>query len=80
MAERLLRLDDVKDRTSLPQSTIYALMCKGEFPKNVKRGKTALWLESEIDGYIRSLVEQRDNQTPSTQSAQLCIISARSGK
>jgi len=60
MTERLLKITDVKDRTALAQSTIYSLMNKGEFPRNVKRGKTALWLESEIEGYIKMLKEQRD--------------------
>lgn len=60
MAERLLRLNDVKERTALPQSTIYALMYKGGFPRSVKRGRTVLWLESEIDGYIKMLKDQRD--------------------
>ena len=65
MSERLLRINEVKDRTTLAQSTIYKKMAKGTFPKNVNIGKTACWLESEIDKYIQSLVEARDKDKES---------------
>ena len=51
--ERILRRDEVERRCSVARSTIYAWMCKGQFPRQVKLGARAVgWRESDIDRWI----------------------------
>ena len=55
---RLLRLPRVKDRVGLGRSTIYALVGSGQFPRPISLGgRATAWLESDIDGWIRSKIE-----------------------
>jgi|SaaInlLV_10m_DNA_3_1039740.scaffolds.fasta_scaffold07303_3 prophage regulatory protein len=43
----------VIDRTNLSVATIYRLMSKGLFPKQIKMGiRSVGWLESDIDDFI----------------------------
>lgn len=62
MILKLIRIEAVMDKTSLAMSTIYKKMKEGTFPRNVNLGRTACWLESEIDEYILSLVDKRDKK------------------
>lgn len=58
---RLLRLNDVIERTGLGRATIYLWMQEGKFPQRVKIGShTVAWKESDIDDWIssRQYVEQ----------------------
>lgn len=58
ITERILRLKEVKARTGLPDSTVYAWMAEGRFPKAIILGKRAAgWLESEISAWIESRVQ-----------------------
>jgi predicted DNA-binding transcriptional regulator AlpA len=61
-SERLLPLSEVMRRTSKGRSAIYAaIRCKPpRFPLPVKDGISTRWVESEIDGYIRSRIAERD--------------------
>jgi len=53
MKDRLLKLREVQDATSVKKSTIYHLMSLGEFPKNIKVGsRSVAWRESEIQQWI----------------------------
>ncbi|CAN5268586.1 AlpA family transcriptional regulator [soil metagenome] len=59
MPEKVLRVHQVKDRTGLSRSGIYALQQRGEFPRSVPlsdSGRAVGWLESEIDEFIRDRV------------------------
>lgn len=50
---RLLKLADVKARTSLGHSTIYRWMGEGRFPRPVELSPGCVrWPESEIDAWI----------------------------
>ena len=50
---RLIRLETVKEMTTLSVSTIYRLMKKGQFPKQIKiTERSTRWVESEILDYI----------------------------
>ncbi|HVN45989.1 MAG TPA: AlpA family transcriptional regulator [Steroidobacteraceae bacterium] len=50
---RLLRLKEVRQRTSLSSSSIYRLSKDGLFPKPIKLSERAsAWLEAEIDQWI----------------------------
>jgi prophage regulatory protein len=57
-AQRLLRLSEVRTRIPYSRSTIYQLIAQSKFPKPIGFGGRAVaWLESEIDGWIKSRVE-----------------------
>lgn len=50
---RIIRLPEVKQRTGLSRSSIYAYIKVGTFPKQCRIGvRSAGWLESDIDGWI----------------------------
>jgi prophage regulatory protein len=64
---RVLRLEDVVQKTGLKKNTIYSRMRKGEFPKSFRIGGCAAtvgWLEEDIDEYIKNsypwVVERRE--------------------
>ena len=60
--ERLLPLSEVMRRTGKGRSSIYAAIrtTPPRFPLPVKDGISTRWVESEIDGYIRSRIAERD--------------------
>lgn len=58
MAERLLRVPEVMQRTGLSRPTIYRWMVAGTFPKAIPIGASAVgWVESEIDAWIAARVQ-----------------------
>ncbi|MGH1461281.1 MAG: helix-turn-helix transcriptional regulator [Neptuniibacter sp.] len=55
-ADRVLKLKEVMDITSLGSSTIYRHMEKGTFPKQVKIGGQRVgWMESDINKWLEKL-------------------------
>jgi len=52
MADTLLRLQAVMDRTGIKRSKVYDLVAKGEFPNPVKVGACVLWPESKVSAWI----------------------------
>lgn len=53
MPEKHLRLPAVMDVTGLSRSTIYAMMSKGEFPRQVTLGRRVVaWPESVISKWL----------------------------
>jgi len=59
MAERILRLPEVKDRTGLSRSTIYLRIKQGSFPTQIKLdGRAAGWIEEEVNGWIEQRIQQ----------------------
>lgn len=55
MPEHILRRPDVEARTGLSRSTIYELMTKGEFPKQVRLSARAVgWRESDVVRWLES--------------------------
>ena len=51
--ERLLKLDHVKDLSSLSKTTIYRMMSKGTFPQNLNiGGKTRRWRLTDINEWL----------------------------
>jgi prophage regulatory protein len=53
-----LRLTQVKQRTGLSRSSIYAKISLGEFPAPVNLGARAVaWIEAEIDQWISDRVK-----------------------
>ena len=54
----ILRLNDVKSRTGLSRSTIYARMAEGDFPSTISLGGRSVgWLETEINDWISARVQ-----------------------
>ncbi len=57
---RFLRLPDVKNRTGLSRSSIYAKVKQGIFPKYINLGPRSVgWLESEINEWIFARLQAR---------------------
>ena len=62
MAElkRFLRRPQVQEITGLPESSIYAEMAKGNFPKPIKLSANRVaWLEDEIAAWQAECLAQR---------------------
>jgi prophage regulatory protein len=58
MTERFLRMRDVKARTGLGRSTIYAYIARGQFPRPVRIGtRTSGWVSSEIDRWMHHRID-----------------------
>lgn len=54
-SERLIRIDEVQDKTGLRRSSIYEQIRAGTFPEQVKLGpRAAAWYEGEITAWIAS--------------------------
>lgn len=50
---RLLRIEEVKDKTGLSRTTIWRREREGDFPQRVKLGESAVaWREDEIEDWI----------------------------
>lgn len=58
--QTLLRLDQVRGRTGLSRSTIYAYIQDNRFPAPVQISERCVaWIESEIDGWITERIASR---------------------
>ena len=56
-ADKLLRLNSVKEATGLSKSTIYARIAEGTFPKQIPLGpRLVVWVESDIQNWIAEQV------------------------
>lgn len=54
--DRIMKLDEVMERTRLSKSMIRLKMLEGTFPKSVKTGKRLVgWRETDIDNWIAEL-------------------------
>jgi prophage regulatory protein len=59
MADSILRLPAAKARTGLSRSTIYALVARGEFPKQISLSSRAVgWMASEVDAWLQARIAQ----------------------
>ena len=60
---KLIRIKSVVDLTGLSKSYIYELCKKGLFPRSIQLvpgGTSVAWVESEIQGWIESRIQERD--------------------
>lgn len=61
--QRFMKIDEVIALTTLSETQIYRKMKAGEFPQNISIGANSkVWLESEIQQWIQSKIEQHRNQ------------------
>ncbi len=59
--KRFLRRPAVSDLTGLPESTLYALMAAGRFPRSVKIGpRASAWIEGEVVEWQKQRLAERD--------------------
>ncbi|MGK8893755.1 AlpA family transcriptional regulator [Burkholderia gladioli] len=50
---KALRIKQVLEKTSLSQSTVYALIAEGKFPKSFPlTANRVAWLESDVDDWL----------------------------
>lgn len=53
----IVRLPEVRRRTGLSRSSIYAKVAVGEFPAPIKLSQRAIgWIESEIEQWLRQRI------------------------
>ena len=59
--ENLLKMPEVRAKTGLSRSHLYALAQNGEFPKPIKLSeRSSAWVESEVQDWIDTRIAQRD--------------------
>lgn len=59
---KILRLPEVRKQTGLSKSSIYSMMYKGLFPRNVKLGERAVgWRSDDIEQWINLRQKYLDN-------------------
>jgi prophage regulatory protein len=61
--KKLIRIRSVVNLTGLSKSYVYQLVSSGHFPKSIKLvtgGTSVAWLESEIQEWINSRVQERN--------------------
>lgn len=62
MADRLLKLPEVIDKTGISKTSIARKEEAGEFPKRIKLGpRSVAWSETEINAWIQASKEARGN-------------------
>jgi prophage regulatory protein len=58
---KILRLQEVLNRTGLSKSAIYEQIHQGQFPKQIKIApRTVGWLESEVNDWLTDRIAERD--------------------
>lgn len=62
---RILRLEEVIEKTGLSRTAIYDRLRKDDFPEPVKLGPRAVgFVESEVNGFLSGLMKQRGAKEP----------------
>ncbi len=55
LAKKIWRLPDVLEQTGLSRSTIYEMISRGEFPRQINLGPRAVgWISDEVSDWIDS--------------------------
>ena len=65
---RLLNIQKVLDKVCLSRSTVIRLQAAGHFPSHTQSTGVTLWLESEIDEWIKASMEKRETFEPAPES------------
>jgi prophage regulatory protein len=59
---RLLKMKEVLALTALSKASVYDLIKRGQFPKQIRLGKNSVaWVESEVYGWINQKIEMNRN-------------------
>ncbi|MBT5750111.1 MAG: AlpA family transcriptional regulator [Flavobacteriales bacterium] len=60
---KILKVKEVAEELNVSVQQIYKLVSKGKFPKPIKLGERGSgWLTSEIDAWLQSRVDARDEE------------------
>lgn len=60
LREKLLTLNQVRERVTLSKQEIYRRIKRGEFPRQVRIGTSRVaWVESEIQEWIAQAISNR---------------------
>jgi len=51
---KLIRIDDVAQKTTLAKSTIWLKIAQGDFIRPTRIGGISVWKESDVDDWIES--------------------------
>lgn len=63
MTIKIIKLQEVKNMTSLSVSSIYRLASQGRFPKPIKLAqRSSGWLEHEILDFLKERINIRGNR------------------
>ena len=64
MAQVILRLPKVKERTGLSRSTIYLKISQGTFPSQISLGARAVgWLEADVQEWLQRQIDKSRKAT-----------------
>jgi prophage regulatory protein len=55
---RLIRLPEVMRRVGMARPTVYRAIKEGRFPEPVKVGSASMWVEREIEAWIRERIAE----------------------
>lgn len=59
MPQAILRLPEVKARTGLSRSSLYARISENQFPRQINIGPRAVgWVESEINDWLAQCIAE----------------------
>ncbi len=56
---RLIRLPTVMNKVGIKRTAIYSMIKRNKFPKPAKVGSASVWVEGEIDQWIRDVGDNR---------------------
>jgi len=63
-SKKLLRIEDVSNKTTLAKSTIWLKLSQGKFPKPTKISSAiSVWKESDIDNWIESFFQNTERES-----------------
>jgi len=61
MSNKIIKLTEVMNMTTFSRSTVYRLISKGVFPKQIKLSeRSSGWLEQEVLDYLDSRIKIRN--------------------
>ena len=59
--KKIIKLPEVKAKTTFSRSTIYRLIDMGEFPKQIKLAvRSSGWIKQEVEDYIENKINERE--------------------
>jgi prophage regulatory protein len=57
----LLRMEQVLEAMPLSRTTFINMVKRGEFPKPIKIGRVCLWIENEVQAFLRQKAAESRN-------------------
>lgn len=61
--KQIIKLPQVEVLTTFSSATIYRLISKGEFPKQIKLSeRSSGWVRAEVNSWLENKIKERDEQ------------------